>query len=104
MTGGALRLAHEERFSMIGSSSVKSFRRRCLQAELIRQQCWKLWRDHVGPLDNPQTDPVIPEIAVATHLCDRDVTVPIGNGTITGERLKTHALEAVRRRYDDRQR
>jgi hypothetical protein len=73
------------------------------QAQLVIEQRSQLRRDQIWPLPDEQTDSRIGEVALAAHLADAHVAVPVRDGPIGCHGLEPHALQAVDGRDHDRQ-
>jgi hypothetical protein len=63
----------------LGGLSIEAAARRLrrFEAELIREELVKLWRDAIGGLPDHQADARIDERTVAAHLPHADVAVPV---------------------------
>src|SRR5687768_2072949 len=106
MTTGAPGVVAKDLFPTSDGSLVQAAPRsaRRTKAQLILEKRPQLRRHQVRALRNEQPDPWIAEIALAAHLTNSHVAVPIGDRTIGGERLESHPTQAVDRRYHDGQR
>src|SRR5262245_59249498 len=106
MTTRTTRLVPKQLLAADGRASIEAVRWRFgrAQAELVIEQGRQLRRDQVRRLRDREANSRIAEAAVATHLPDADVAVPVGDGSITGECLEADSLQSEDRRNHDRQR
>jgi hypothetical protein len=74
------------------------------KTELIVEQRLELRGDEIRRLVDEEADSRIAETAVATHLADADVVVPVRDRAVGGVGLEADALEPVYRRRHDRHR
>src|SRR3954447_25093774 len=70
------------------------------QTQLIVQQCGKLRGDQIRPLPDRDAKPFVAEAAVATHLSDGHVAVPVRNRPIGCDGFETNPVEPVDRGDD----
>src|SRR5262245_34330002 len=80
-----------------GGGFIDAARRRLrrAQAQLVIEQRGKLRRDEVRRLLNEHADTRIAEAAVAAHLTDADVAVPVGNRAVCRVGFETNAFQTV---------
>src|SRR5688572_33105417 len=67
------------------------------QRQLVVQQGRQLRRDQIGRLIDEEADSWIAEGAMAAHLADAHVAVPVRDRAVAGVGLKADTLEAIDR-------